>query len=141
MRCECTQSNRKAPHLDSKVIRIEDLVNLDDLEKSKQTMVELTRFLLTDEYYQEQRELIQNRIDCIYPDLLTAGYRLFGEYHREKPVEGVHVTFDMAFGFLKEKHPEILCAVWQNIKVHALRHGYKLLDGVKCSENGDDEFR
>lgn len=123
----------KEPNYSFIVVKYEHLINLNDQQLVLSEFTKILRFLYSDRYYAEKKEISMDRIRCIFPDLMQRGTGRFGAMHRKSTNQSVHLTFDEAYRFIVENRPDVLCRAWSKIFRFAEKYSYHMFPGVNCS--------
>ena len=121
-------------HLGQKyvIVKYEYLTNLKDTNIAINEMNKILRYLYTDDYYDEMKDILMQRMNCIFPTLMLADYGRLGTFHRKKVNETKELTITRAYQYLIKNHESLICNAWDRMKTYAERYGYKNLDGVEC---------
>merc|ERR1719203_1405506 len=96
------------------VVKFENLISGDHEEFTK-----ILQFLFSDDYYESKAQLFGDRIHCIFPELLRSDYGRLGAMHRAAANVSVHLTFDVAYQWLVDHRPDVLCRAWSTIELFA----------------------
>ena len=117
------------------VVKYENLIDLKHPETQKNEMNKMLKYLYSDDGYQRNEEIFNQRMDCLFPDLMEMDYQRMGSMHRKKANETEHVTMDMAYQYLMDEHLDKMCNAWEILKEKAMFYGYSILPGLNCTDS------
>jgi len=117
------------------VVKYENVIERSNTTVAVEEIRKVVRYLFSDSFYEQMAAELQDRMECAVGSLMRADYGRLGRMHRKAANESVHLTFDVAYQFLREQHPEVLCTAWNHIKEVAVRYSYRMLPGMDCVTN------
>ena len=117
------------------VVKYENLVNLENPSIQINEMKKMLKYLYSDDGYESNKEVLMERMKCLFPDLMKQDYQRLGDIHRPKANETKHVTMDMAYQWLVDNdHTDVICNAWDIMKDVATKYGYQNVLDVDCSD-------
>eukprot|EP01083_Nonionella_stella_P122044 366923_1 len=119
-------------HYDYIVVKYENIINLGQPLIALKEMNKILRFAYAQEYYQQIKNMLELKMQCIFHLLMKNDYQRFGKVHRKPANESVHVTFDFAYQYMIDNHLDVLCDLWKQIEYQMKIFQYRNFN-VNCA--------
>ena len=114
------------------VVKYENLIDLEHPEVQINEMKRMLKYLYSDDGWEKNEEMLMKRMECLFPFLMESEYQRLGVIHRPKANETIHVTMEMAYGWLIGKYRVVFCTAWKKMKERVMVYGYDSLPEAHC---------
>ena len=122
------------------VIEYKRLINLNRPRIALNEMNKMIQFLYRNEYYQEMKDILHIKMQCIIDHLMPMNYQRFGIIHRPKGNASIHLTRNYAYQKLDEYDAGFICNEWDRIKQAAMTYNFSVPNGINCSNKTYEEL-
>ena len=116
-------------------LKYENLINVQNVEIVTMEINKVLRYLYSDKYYEEMKDIWRERIKCMVLNSMKNDHGRFGLIHRKPVNVSEHVTFEMAYQYFVEHRPDVGCELWELMESVVVSYGYDKILGLTCSES------